>query len=224
MALVMGTKSLLRDAIAAALSREHPAAVIEPDHEDPFGAAARHRAVVYITSSSLADGEGVSSPDRMRAALQAAHAPGVEVLVVVAPLQGYDDEIAVLKRDGIPYVVLRAPMLIEDLAGSLAGESLVVVPRDAAVRTARLRAVTDAVAAALETEDQGRTIEIAGEQLPASVAIEQAASVAGSRVWVLSIWAPLMRVIRWFGKLLGRPRRHALALVERHALPPPAHA
>lgn len=228
MALVIADRTLLREAVVRALMDHGGAAVMEPDHDDPFGAALRHEAIVYIPDSSLGTEESRSSPERMRAVLRAAHAPAVEVLVMVLPLQGFEDEVALLRRDGTPYVILRAPMLLEELGGELDTGSIVLVPRNSWVRTVGVDAVAQAVVAAIRSEDQGRTVELHGERLGAAAALERAARATGRDVRAVALWAPLLRALRWLARRFGRSEPPVLRALRRFALPPapdrPRHA
>ena len=67
MTLLIGSPGLVRDGIAKALSPKGGAVVIEPDHDDPFGAAVDHEAIVYVPASSLTVGGPDSSPEIGRA-------------------------------------------------------------------------------------------------------------------------------------------------------------
>src|SRR5690606_23292352 len=105
MVLVMGNEGLLRDRIVEKLEQDGAAgAVIGIDHDDPFSMAAGSRAVVLVAPPH-------ASAEIARSALSAAHAPGVEVLVVVLPEEGADPAIVDrIPEDGVPYVIVRTPM------------------------------------------------------------------------------------------------------------------
>jgi hypothetical protein len=90
----------------------------------------------------------------------------VEVLVAVLPLEGFDDEIAVLRRDGVPYVVLRAPLLLEELAQPLEGRRLVVVPKGATVRVLEAAALARAALEARCSPDDASALSSCGPGLP----------------------------------------------------------
>lgn len=221
MLVLMSTPGALRDGLAASLRQAgHQTKIVEPEHDDPFGAAAGAKAVVYVPSPNLRDDTtALASRDRVQAAITAARAPGVEVLVVLLPLSGYGEEIDALATEGIPYVVLRAPMLIEELGEALGPARWLFVGKDESVRALELAAVARAIEEAVETEEQGRVSELGQSPLPAWAALERAAEAAGRRVRVIAMWPPLARAARWLARLLRRDPPPALATCERFALP-----
>lgn len=222
MVLLMGTPGPLRDHIAAALTDNgHETKVVAPDHEDPFACAVGSRAVVYLPSPSFdGDTKDTASRERMGAALSAAHAPGVEVVVALLPLTGFDDELDALAADGVPYVVLRVPMLIEELGRTLQDERWFFVARDEAVRAVAAEAVVSAIEMAIASEEQGRVHELGRVPLPAWAVLERAAESANKRVRVVSLWPPLARALHWLARLFRRRVPPALASCARFVLPP----
>ena len=220
MVLLMGTPSPLRDHIAAALAdKGHETKVVAPDHDDPFGCAVGSREVVYLPSPSF-DTQETASRERMGAALSAAHAPGVEVVIALLPLTGFDDELDALAADGVPYVVLRVPLLIEELGRTLKDERWFFVARDEAVRAVAADAVVSAIETAIDSEEQGRVHELGRVPLPAWAVLERAAESANKRVRVFSLWPPLARALHWLARLFRRRVPPALASCARFVLPP----
>jgi hypothetical protein len=188
-----GQTSALREAVVSALGEDGLGTkVIEPGVEDPLGEAVGHAAVVYLASSSA------SWVDE---AVAAAHAPGVEVLVVVLPQGEGQEALERLRKDGVPYVVLRRPPLLEDLA--IAERRLWIVPRDARLHVVEAAAVARAVRAAIDSEEQGRTI-VLGEEVPSALALRRAAELRGVDARVVALWAPLVVLYCWLLRLLRR--------------------
>ncbi len=91
--------------------------VASPADDDLFNKANGARAIVYLPAPNLLEGRLRPQPsvERMRAVLGATNAPGVGLLIMVAPA-GYEDEELALRKYGIPYVVLRTPPLLEEVA------------------------------------------------------------------------------------------------------------
>ena len=123
MSLLALERGCLREAIAKTLGHADPAGVAleSPASTDLFTRAFGHHAIVYGPAPCLLDGKLDPSPDvdRMRNVLRAANAPGVALVVVVIPEgDAYQAEIDALRRDGKPYIIVRAPALLEEVANS----------------------------------------------------------------------------------------------------------
>ena len=219
MVLVMAMPGAARDAVVSRLEQNGRATnVVTPDCDDPFSAALEHKQVVYIQHRHFDDVQGAAQ-ERMRAALSAAHAPGIEVLVVVLPHEGCDEELGMLAKDGVPYVVLRVPTLIEELGGELDDRRWLFVARDATTRAIEAAALAKAVHDALDTEEQGQLCELGDLPLPVWAALERAAEAAGHRVRVVALWPPLFRALSWLAKLLRRRMPPALEAGRLLAMP-----
>ena len=215
--VVMGAEGHPRDAVTKRLREDGLRETeIELEHDDPLGAALGSQAVIYLPCASPAQ-PPPSSPERMRQALAAAHAPGVEVLVAVLPLEGFDDELDVLRRDGVPYVVLRAPMMVEELAQRLEGRQVMLVAKGATVRAVDGAELAQATVAAITTEEQGDTIELGEAPMDLAAALRRAAALSGRQVRVVELWPWLLRALGWLARLF---RRRAPALFA--ASEPPA--
>jgi hypothetical protein len=174
-------------------------------NDDLFGSACGCRAIVYAPAPNLLTGRLSPSPDvgRMRAVLGATNAPpGVRALVVVVP-PGYDEELDALKRYGVPYVILRAAPLIEELAKdpALQGSGPVWLPRGSKMRIANANAVAAEVVRAID-DATGATIEAPSETVDAAEAMRRAANLAGRKV-VRTIPKPFDTILRGVGKLFG---------------------
>jgi hypothetical protein len=191
------------------------------DDPDLFMKALGCHAIVSAAGSSLLDGrlEPAPSPERMRGIVRAANAPGVKLVVAVVPTGGrYDDEELVLKKDGIPYVILRCAPLIEELADAAnfhVTSSLWLAPGQT-IAVSSSSALAAAVARALRDDTlQGATVEVASTPIELSEALRRAARIAGASTTVRtaprSVSAAVHAVARW----LHVPQPPALALCER---------
>jgi hypothetical protein len=180
------------------------------------------RAIVSAAGDSLLDGrlEPSPSPERMRRIVSAANAPGVRLVVVVVPSGGrYDEEELVLKKDGVPYVILRCPPLIEELAdaANFHVTGSVWLARGKTTAVSSRSNLCAAVAKALTDDSlQGATIEVASTQVDVAEAVLRAARVAGARTEVRT--APFAAsAYRAIARWLHVPRPPVLALYERMA-------
>ncbi len=178
-------------------------------------------AIVSAAGTSLLDGglEPTPSAERMRAVVRAANAPGVKLVVAVVPSGGrYDEEELVLKKDGIPYVILRCAPLIEELADAAnfhVTRSLWLAPgRTTALSSCSV--LSAAVARALRDDAlQGATVEVASTPLALSEAIRRAARIAGASTEVRTAPPSVGTAYRAIAKWLHIPRPPALTLYER---------
>ncbi len=159
------------------------------------------------------------SAERMRAIVRAANAPGVKLVVAVVPSGGqYDEEELVLKKDGIPYVILRCAPLIEELADAAnfhVTRSLWLAPGKT-IAVSSCSALSAAVARALRDDAlQGATVEVASTSLDLAEAIRRAARVAGAstevRMAPRSVGSAYRAVAKWF----HIPQPPAFSLYER---------
>jgi len=207
MALLVVGDGCLRQAISDRLSKEGVGwATAAADSDDLFGDARGHRAIIYAPAASLLEGGQQPQPDtdRTLTVLHAAEAPGVEVVVLVLPQgDGYRPEIDAVARYGKPYVVLRAPLLIEEVAEELRAEpgGSVWLPRLGRVAATRAESVAESVAHATQTEEQGRVVDLPGDEVDAATLVLQAAQRAGIglRVHALGSWVyrMLRPLLRW---------------------------
>jgi hypothetical protein len=222
MALVIGEAGVLRDAVVRALTPQGDVAVTTIEDDDLVSAACGQEAVVYLAGAGLVDAALSPAPsaERARDALRAAHAPGVSLIVAVLPEgDAYREEIDVIERDGTPYVVVEAPPLLEELAGTLYDGVTLFVPSEGAVRATDAAGVAAAVRDALVTEEQGRIVSVAVGPLAPKALLRRAAELGSRRVRVISLWKPLYRLARWIGKLFRRRAPVPVVLCERLALP-----
>jgi len=189
--------------------------------DDLFDRATGCRTVVYAPAARLLEGTLDPAPDqeRMRAVLAAANAPGVELVALIRPAAAaWSDEESVLRRSGKPYVVLRAPPLLEEIgtAAQLGAMSSVSVPRNGRARAALVSSVTERLLGALaDDEMQGRCIDIPGEALDAVDLLRRAAATLGHPIDVAGASPTGMKIRRALARLFGRPQQSAHDLVER---------
>src|SRR5262245_24797074 len=107
MVLVIAGEGPLGSALLAAAARRGPSRSVAPDHDDLFGSAMGCSSLVYAPAANLLRGRLAPQPDtaRARRVLGATEAPGVRLLVMVTP-SGYDDEERLVRKYGVPYVIL----------------------------------------------------------------------------------------------------------------------
>lgn len=209
----------IRQAIRAKGEEVRVAAVGEPS--DLFMAALDCGAILCTAAPNLLDGklDPSPSPERMKTIVRAANAPGVRLVVLVVPSgDHYAEEELVLKKDGIPYVILRCAPLVEELAeatnfhvtGSLWLE------RGRAKEISTCANLATAVLKALEDGSlEGATVTVPTHRLDLAGAIRQAARVAGARTDVRVVPAAESATYRALAGWLGISKPPALALYER---------
>jgi hypothetical protein len=179
------------------------------------------RAIVCTASPNLLDGrlDPTPSPERMRTIVRAANAPGVSLVVLVVPSgEHYDEEELVLKKDGIPYVVLRCAPLMEEMADAtnfhVTGS--VWLERGKTIDVSTGAALSAALARALDDGSlQGATVTVPAEPVDLAEAIRRAAHVAGARMEVHTAPVGLGAAYRALTGWLGISKPPALALYER---------
>lgn len=148
-----------------------------------FMAALGCRALVCASAHSMLAGQLTPrpSPERMRAVVRAARAPGVKLVVAVVPSgEAYAEEERVLKGDRNPFVILRCAPLIEELEGSGLPPAALLPQPQLSVTTGALLGAT-VVRALDEPSWQGRTIEVPTVTLEAARAASCRARAARAR-------------------------------------------
>ncbi len=209
----------IRQAIRAKGEEVRVTVVGEPS--DLFMTALDCRAIVCAAAPNLLDAklDPSPSPERMKTIVRAANAPGVKLVVLVVPSgDRFAEEELVLKKDGIPYVILRCAPLVEELAeatnfhvtGSLWLER---------GRTTEISTCADLAAAVLKALDdgalQGATVTVPAEKVDLAEAIRRGARVAGARMDVRTAPPSLGAAYRALAGWLGVSKPPALALYER---------
>jgi hypothetical protein len=155
----------------------------------------------------------------MRGIVRAANAPGVKLVVAVVPSGGrYEEEELVLKKDGIPYVILRCPPLIEELAEAAnfhVTHSLWLAPGKTIALSAGA-VLSAAVARALRDDSlQGATVEVAATPLEVAEVTRRAARIAGASTKVRTAPRSVSAAYQAVAKWLRVPPPPALSLCER---------
>jgi len=225
--LLLVEKSPLRKAIRNLLSeRGYDHALGNPNTEHLFDKALGCETIIYAPTSSMLFGSLAPEPTpaRMRAVVGAANAPGCKSIVVVVPKSGdYEPELDVLRRDGKPYVIVRAPPLVEEVGAELANgdHDSLWIAKGGNVEAAHAKEVAEVVLAAVHSQYHGRVEDVQGAHMDMATLFREAAHVGGSQVRVHSVWPPLHRIVRpvarWFNG--GEPAALTLAVtLENRAL------
>lgn len=217
MVLLVGEQSALRDEIfRACVQRDMPVEVASVDDEDLFLRAMFQRAVIYLPSTTILEGKLHPAPDpeRMGDVLAATSAPGVGVLIVALPsAEGYEPELARLRKHGTPYVLWECPVPIEELGEALGREQArwIWLPLGERIDVSKRTDLVEAVMHGLDTEDQGRLLQVPARHLETTTAFRQAALTARNRVhirglrpWLHRLLRPIVRWLRgWEPDALG---------------------
>jgi hypothetical protein len=207
---------------SALRARGYDVLVVGLEHPDLFSCAVGRRAVVVLPTRNLLSA-GLAQQtncDTMKGVLRAAGAPGVELVVVALPAAPhFDGVVDAVERHGKPYVVLRAPGLLEEVAEALRpndarhDRGTLWLPRAGEVPVARGSALADAVADALETEEQGRVRELSSESFDVAGLFAAASGLGGAPVRVRPVQPLVYRMVRPVARWLkgGEPPLLALA-------------
>jgi hypothetical protein len=179
------------------------------DDPDLFTHALGCHAIIYVPEANVLEAQNNPrpNPERMRAIVRAANAPGVKLVVVIEPLSdAYAAEEHVLRKDGVPYVILRTAPLIEELseAANFHTVGSLWVSRGEPIVLGSAGVVRAALADALTRGDwQGATIDVPSERLQAGEAARRAAAVAGAGVQVHVVPPRVSTVLRRVSAWLG---------------------
>lgn len=219
--LLVAPPGLATSQIEAALAqRGHDVARVSPDDPDLFAHAVGCGAIVFSPERSLLSARLAPAPgahEHVADVLRAAGAPGVQLLVaVLADGPGFDAAREAIERRGRPYVILRAPGLLEDVSEALRSDAGTLwLPRAGEVHVCRGGALSDAVAEALVTERQGCVVAVPGETFDVARLFATASELAGGQVRVRPV-APLMfRLVRPVARWLRAGEPPPLSLADR---------
>jgi hypothetical protein len=191
-----------------------------PDDPDLFSRALGQRAIVFVPSrnllSAVLEGGGTERV-AVDAVLSATRAPGVELLVAALPeAPRFDELVDAVERHGKPYAIVRAPGLMEEVAQTLEqGERTLWLPRTGTVRISRADALAEAVAAALDSEDQGRVTPVCSESFDVASLFDAAARSSGGKVRVRAVTPVVYRLLRPVARWLKGGEPPPLAFADR---------
>jgi hypothetical protein len=184
--------------------------VSSDDPSDVFMAALGCRAVVCAAAPNLLEGklDPRPSPQRMRTIVRGASAPGVGLVVLVVPAgERYADEERVLRKDGIPYVILRCAPLVEELAEATnfhVTRSLWLARGTSTEICTAAELARTVVKALGEDSWQGATLDVPCERVDLAEAVRRAARAAGAgtavRMTSPHVSAVYETVSGWFGR------------------------
>jgi hypothetical protein len=204
---------------AALTARGHTVVRASPRGPDLFSSALGQQAIVFVPSrnllaAQLGNGDGRDPIDET---LSATRAPGVELLVVALPhASGFDPMVEAIERHGKPYLILRTPGLLEELAETIRqGEGTLWLPRTGSVRMSRASALADAVAAAIETDEQGRVTLVPSESFDVAGVFDAAARSIGGQVRVHGVSPLVYRMVRPVARWLKGGEPPPLAFADR---------
>lgn len=133
--------------------------------DDLFLLAMRSTAIVYVLEDA---------PGMFEEALRAMSAPGARRLVLVSGGgSDLDARRAILRKRGVPYIIVKAPRLVEDALDELVGAQAgrIWMPSDFKLIGASGAAVADAVVDALNSSSDGTGIDVDAQTLEAAQVI-----------------------------------------------------
>ena len=157
---------------------------------DLFKQARGCRAIVYAPEPRLLDvaAGAASTSTGIRDVARAAHAPGIERVVLVASADSSrEDEERVLEEDGVPFTIVRCAPLVDELsdATNLHTTRSVWLPRGREVELATRGALTLTIREALYRDDLcGETVFVPTMRIDVVEAMRRAAAIAGAAVKV----------------------------------------
>jgi hypothetical protein len=216
--LIVADPGPLLTALEAHLSHHAvPYRVAASNDDDLFGCALGCRAVIYVAAPNqlVAKVEPAADRERLLRVLAATSAPGVEVIVAALPEHdAYLCEFETLRRHGKPFVALRVPALVEEVAASLPERASLWLPSRGCTAVGRAKAVAQAVALAVDTEEQGRLTGAPSELANPVTLMREAAALRGGGVRVRSVAAWVYRLLRGVARWFGAQEPGALRLAE----------
>lgn len=226
--LLVAPKGQLRRRLARGLERRgYQVTRVKPDTEDLFSRALGKQAIVFAPTGNLLEAqlareneadEAESTSTRTTEVLRASNAPGVELIVCVLPLSdGYHSVVGQVKRHGKPYVILRAPALLEEVAESALRDAPfhLWLPRSGAMSAAASSTLLEAVSDALVTEQQGRENAVTAGRYHLAGLVEAAAFTRRRRPHVHAVPPLLYRWVRPMARWLRGGEPVAMSFADR---------
>lgn len=178
-----------------------------------------YRAIVFLPSARWLQEPADVPFDRERIAevLRASSAPGVELLVAALPVaKPFDAVVDAIERHGRPFIVVRSPGLLEEVAQALTnGQGTLWLPSTGEVVVGRGSALVEALDSALTSDDQGRVLQLASERFDVAGLVAAASSLAGTPVRVRRVAPLVYRTVRPIARWLRGGEPASLALVDQ---------
>jgi hypothetical protein len=192
MVTVIAAPGHLRTALLERLSTSgQPAHLYDSATDDLFLLAMKSTAIVYALEDA---------PGTFEEALRAMSAPGVRRFVLVSGGgSDLDARRAILRKRGVPYIIVKAPRLLEEALDELVGaqSGRIWLPSDFKLIAASAAAVSDAVVGALDASSDGTSIDVDAQTLDA----DQVTAHLRTRSTVQASTLP--KVLYSLGKRLG---------------------
>lgn len=212
---------------AAMIARGYGVTRVSAESAELFTSALGHQALMYLPESHLLAPRGAATADeRVREVLRACRAPGVRVLVVGLPAaSAFDATLDAVRRDGKPFIVVRAPGLLEEVAEALpTAHDTLWLPRGGAIHVARASAWSEALVDALESDEQGRVRELPAESFDVAGLFAAATELARRDVRVRAVPPLVYRVARPVARWIRGGEPELLAMADRWLTHEPALA
>ena len=225
--LLVAPRGLLRQRLSRGLKRQgYQVTRVRPGAEDLFSRALGKQAIVFAGAGNLLDvqlsqahdaGEALSAGAHLAEVLRASNAPGVQLLVFLFPLDGYQSEVAQIRRYGKPYVILRSPALLEEVAEAALSDapSQLWLPKAGAISATPSSVVLQAISNALITEEQGRETPIVSSRYHLAGLLAAAAATRRQRPVVHAVHPGLYRWARAIARWLSGSEPAALRFADR---------
>ena len=211
-----GTASLIE---AVLVARGYRVTRVPTSEPDLFSYALGREAIVFVPASNLLSAQlGMDAGGGVvHDVLRAARAPGVGVVVAALPdAPSFDPIVDAIAREGKPYVIVRAPGLVEEVAETIRhAEQTLWLPRIGRVPVSRGHALAEALVAALETEEQGRIVRVRSESFDVAGLFAAASDAIGGHVRVRGVTPFVYRVVRPVARWLKRGEPAPLAFADQ---------
>lgn len=213
---------------AVLVARGYRVTRVSTTEADLFSRALGQEAIVFLPASNLLSAQLAQGAggEVVHEVLRASRAPGVGLVVAALPeARGFDAIVDAIARSGKPYIVVRTPGLMEEVAETIRhGERTLWLPRAGRIPVSRGSALAEAVVSALESEHQGRVLSVASESFDVAGLFAAASDIIGGQVRVRAVTPLIYRVVRPVARWLkgGEPAPLAIAdqLLARQARGP----
>jgi hypothetical protein len=212
MLLVTGADQSVLDRVCRSLADQH----FDRAHHIDFDRAWRARATTLLHVEELPRlaGPPPAPPQPLTDLVEAAEAPSVRRVILVTARDDLDEDLRLLRRSGVPYLILRpAPLLEVDAFRADIEGRRILVPEEVARQASTalpVDALVDAIRAALgDPDDVGR---VAAVQPSESTSWLDLLAASGARPQVVGRWRA--HIGHWLGQPMlgmagGRVALHA---------------